>query len=99
MFENSVQCSPGGVRYAVLAKGGGVRILVRPTASQVWECGVQGWVLLDAIRHQPDAWEVLQETLRRAIPETDEAVDGTDRESGFAPIEPDDAWLYDSCTD
>jgi hypothetical protein len=97
MNVNFVLGWPTGLRYAVLTKEGGVRILVRPTARQVRECGVQGWVLLNAIRSQPDTWGVLQETLRRAIPETDGSAGSTDHGSEFPATELDD-WC-DACMD
>ena len=99
MIEDVVPCRSGGLRYAVLTGDGGLRVLVRPTAGQLRECGSQGWVLLRAIGSQPDAWGVLQETLRRAIPDTDEGAESGDRGNGLDPIDPDNDWSYDSCTD
>ena len=59
------------VRYAVLTKNRRIQIMVKPKARDLRKRGKRGWHLFSVVDSNPEASQLLNEALVRALAETE----------------------------
>jgi hypothetical protein len=60
-------------QYVVLTKNGRIQILVRPTAEALRKRGKRDWQLFGTVASNPDADQVLLDTIKQALLEAEGA--------------------------